>query len=178
MVEAQLSAIWDFYPTVQHIAEPLVDTIYCCILLHVQNLLIRQCFLLYIDLEHWKWNRVTDFGLLPHPIAGQPGIFRLIPSLARKTHHSTVSWRPVGWHPAMNTRACFCSNIKKIKTHFRLDSNQHLRIISSAFYHWTTCPWRTQSRLQLVSFYGAGYRSRTGDFSMARRRVAATPNPQ
>ena len=24
---------------------------------------------------------------------------------------------------------------------------------------------------------GAGYRSRTGDFSMARRRVAATPNP-
>ena len=66
----------------------------------------------------------------------------------------------------------------KIKTHFRLDSNQHLRIISSAFYHWTTCPRRTQSRLQLVSFYGAGYRSRTGDFSMARRRVAATPNPQ
>ena len=65
----------------------------------------------------------------------------------------------------------------KIKTHFRLDSNQHLRIISSAFYHLTTCPWRTQSRLQLVSFYGAGYRSRTGDFSMARRRVAATPNP-
>ena len=60
-----------------------------------------------------KWNRVTDFGLLPHPIAGQPGIFRLIPSLARKTHHSTVSWRPVGWHPAMDTRACFCSNIEK-----------------------------------------------------------------
>ena len=29
-----------------------------------------------------------------------------------------------------------------------------------------------------MSFYGAGYRSRTGDFSMARRRVAATPNPQ
>ena len=52
-------------------------------------------------------------GLLPHPIAGQPGIFRLIPSLARKTHHSTVSWKLVGWHPAMNTRACFCSNIKK-----------------------------------------------------------------
>ena len=94
-------------------------------------------------------------GLLPHPIAGQPGIFQLIPSLARKTHHSTVSWRQVGWHPAMNTRACFCSNIKKIKTHFRLDSNQHLRIISSAFCHLnyifkvkTTC-------LLLVSFYGA-----------------------
>ena len=109
-------------------------------LLHIQNLVIWQCFLLYIDLEHWKWNRVTDCGLLPHPIAGQPGIFRLIPSLARKTHHSTVSWRQVGWHPAMNTRACFCSNIKKNKTHFRLDSNQHLRITSSAFYHWTTCP--------------------------------------
>lgn len=52
MSEAQRSAIWDFYPTVQHIAEPLVDTIYYCILLHVQNLLIWQCFLLYIDLEH------------------------------------------------------------------------------------------------------------------------------
>ena len=52
MSEAQLSAIWDFYPTVQHIAEPLVDTIYYCILLHIQNLLIWQCFLLYIDLEH------------------------------------------------------------------------------------------------------------------------------
>ena len=90
-----------------------LNTIYYCILLHIQNLLIWQCFLLYIDLEHWKWNRVTDFGLLPHPIAGQPGIFRLIPSLARKTHHSTVSWRQVGWHPAMDTRACFCSNIKK-----------------------------------------------------------------
>ena len=86
-----------------------------------------------------KWNRVTDYGLLPHPITGQPGIFRLIPSLARKTHHSTVSWKLVGWHPAMNTRACFCSNIKKNTTHFRLDSNQHLRITSSAFYHWTTC---------------------------------------
>ena len=55
------------------------------------------------------------YGLLPHPIAGQPGIFRLIPSLARKTHHSTVSWKLVGWHPAMNTRACFCSNIKKTR---------------------------------------------------------------
>ena len=52
-------------------------------------------------------------GLLPHPIAGQPGIFRLIPSLARKTHHSTVSCGLVGWHPAMDTRACFCSNIEK-----------------------------------------------------------------
>ena len=30
-----------------------------------------------------------------------------------ETHHSTVSWRPVGWHPAMDTRACFCSNIEK-----------------------------------------------------------------
>ena len=60
-----------------------------------------------------KWNRVTDCGLLPLPITGQPGIFRLIPSLARKTHHSTVSWRLVGWHPAMDTRACFCSNIEK-----------------------------------------------------------------
>ena len=52
MVEAQLSAIWDFYPTVQHNAEPLVDAIYYCMLLHIQNLLIWQCFLLYIDLEH------------------------------------------------------------------------------------------------------------------------------
>ena len=99
-------------------------------------------------------------GLLPLPIIGQPGIFWLIPSLARKTHNSTVSWRLIGWHHAMNTRACFCSNIKN-KTHFRLDSNQHLRIISSAFCHWTTCPRRTQSRLLLVSFYGAGWGSRT-----------------
>ena len=62
MVEAQLSAIWDFYPTVQHNAEPLVDAIYYCMLLHIQNLLIWQCFLLYIDLEQWN-----EAGL---PIAG------------------------------------------------------------------------------------------------------------
>ena len=114
-VEAQLSAIWDFYPTVQHNAEPLVDTIYYCMLLHIQNLLIWQCFLLYIDLEQWNGVGLPKRGLLPLPIAGQPGIFRLIPSLARKTHHSTVSWRQVGWHPAMNTRACFCSNIEKTR---------------------------------------------------------------
>ena len=35
LVEAQLSAISDFYPTVQHNAEPLVDAIYYCMLLHI-----------------------------------------------------------------------------------------------------------------------------------------------
>ena len=40
----------------------------------------------------------------------------------------------------------------KIKTHFRLDSNQHLRIISSAFYHWTTSSKRRQLVLMLMSF--------------------------
>ena len=31
-----------------------LNTIYYCMLLHIQNLLIWQRFLLYIDLEHWN----------------------------------------------------------------------------------------------------------------------------
>ena len=57
------------------------------------------------------------YGLLPHPIAGQPGIFRLIPSLARDTSppaqlaHGTRSDGTLHLY----TRACFCSNIKKTR---------------------------------------------------------------
>ena len=77
----------------------------------------------------------------------------------------------------MNTRACFCSNIKKSRhiLDWTRTSISELSVRHSAI----ELHLQNEDNLFAVSvFYGAGYRSRTGDFSMARRRVAATPNPQ
>ena len=117
-------------------------------------------------------------GLLPLPIIGQPDIFRLIPSLARDSTPPAQLAHGARSDGTLHlyTRACFCSNIKKQDTFLS-------RIRTDIFTcHCDVLPlnymsrW-TQFRLLLVSFYGAGWESRTLISTSAKSHISRYVKP-